>query len=61
MTMSKEEFVACIQQMARREREQRDFAEKEQKRREAFMLTDYCCHRWRVVKWGREYRKRRSN
>lgn len=59
--MSKEEFVAYIQRMARREREQKEAEEKEKQRRLKFIITDYCCHRWRVVKWGRDYRKKRTN
>lgn len=60
MQMSKEEFVAVIQRMARQEREQRELNEKEDERMVNWMLNDYFSHRWRMVKWGRDYRKKRN-
>lgn len=61
MTMSKEEFVAYIQRMARRERELKEFNAKERQRRLDYIMTDYIMDTARRMKWDRRYRRRRKN
>ena len=60
MKMSKEEFVAYIQRMARREREIKEMQEKERARRLAFEITDYIMTTSRKKKWDRNYRRSRN-
>ena len=61
MLMSKEEFVATIQRLARRERERKELAALEKKRRQDYILTDYIMDTARRMKWDRRYRRRRKN
>lgn len=58
MKMSKEEFVAYIQKMARRERERKELEEKERERRINFIVTDYIITTSRRMKWDRNYRRK---
>lgn len=60
MKMSKEEFVAYIQKMARRERERKELEEKERERRINFVVTDYIISTSRKMKWDRNYRRTRN-
>ena len=58
MQMSKEEFVAYIQRMARREREQKELAAMEHERRLKYEMNDYILTVARKAKWTRRYRRR---
>lgn len=60
MKMTKEEFVAYIQKMARREREQKELEAKEHERRINFIVTDYIMTTARRMKWDRNYRRTRN-
>lgn len=60
MKMTKEEFVAYIQKMARRERERKELEAKEHERRISFIVTDYIMTTARRMKWDRNYRRTRN-
>lgn len=60
MQMSKEEFVETIMRLARRERQQKELAELERKRRIRYELNDYIITTAGKMRWDRNYRRSRS-
>ena len=60
MQMSKQEFVATIQRLARQERQMKELAEKERQRRIRYEINDYIITTAGKMRWDRNYKRSRN-